>query len=144
MRGLDGRIGIEAMDRPECLKRLRANKLGRVAVVIEGHPVLSPITYAVTDELIVFRIAKGSKLDRALRGGPVSFEIDDADLAAGTGWSVIVTGWARVATTPAQADHFATLGLPAWADDDSDDWIVVHPERISGRRLVPQEDLTGG
>ncbi|HEY6533743.1 MAG TPA: pyridoxamine 5'-phosphate oxidase family protein, partial [Acidimicrobiales bacterium] len=61
MRGSDSRIGIEAMDRQECFKRLRVNKLGRVAVVIEGHPVLSPINYAVTDELIVFRIAKGSK-----------------------------------------------------------------------------------
>jgi hypothetical protein len=48
-----------------------------------------------------------------------------------------------VATTPAQAEHFATLGLPAWAPDD-DDWIVVHPERISGRRLVPTEDSSSG
>jgi hypothetical protein len=144
MRQVGGRVGIEAMDRDECVERLHSRDLGRIAVVVDGHPVISPVTFAVVDELIVFRVGKRTKLAGALRGGPVSFEVDDADLAAGTGWSVVVTGWARVATTPAQAEHFATLGLPAWAPDDDDDWIVVHPERISGRRLVPTEDSSSG
>jgi len=144
MRRVDGRFGIEEMGHNECLTRLAEGGFGRIAVVVDGHPVISPVHYATVDELVVFRIAPGSKLDDVLRGGPVSFEVDDVDLDAGRGWSVVVTGWARVATTPAQAEHFATLGLPRWGPDDTDHWIVVHPERISGRRLAVVEDPTSG
>lgn len=140
MQWQSGRYEVQAMDHEACVERLRSTDIGRVAAVVEDHPVMSPVVYAMADDLIVFRITRGKMLDTALRGGPVAFEVDDIDLEVGAGWSVVVTGWARVATTPAQAEHFATLPLPTWVPDKTDQWIVVHPERFTGRRLVALED----
>jgi nitroimidazol reductase NimA-like FMN-containing flavoprotein (pyridoxamine 5'-phosphate oxidase superfamily) len=109
-------------------------------VVDAGHPVIFPVNYAMDGELIVFRTAEGTKLDTTLKGGPVSFEIDDTDRHTRTGWSVIVTGWARVVTTPARVTELEQLDLQPWSSHQKDNWIEIHPERISGRRIVSVED----
>lgn len=136
MRLIDGRTGIEVIERDECLELLRSDDTGRIAVVDGGHPVIFPVNYAMDGELIVLRTAEGTKLDSTLKGGPVSFEIDDTDRHSRTGWSVIVTGWARVVTTPARATELEQLDLQSWSSHQKDNWIEVHPERISGRRIV--------
>jgi nitroimidazol reductase NimA-like FMN-containing flavoprotein (pyridoxamine 5'-phosphate oxidase superfamily) len=140
MRLIDGRTGIEVVDRDECLQLLRSTDVGRVAVVDAGHPVIFPVNYAVHGETIAFRSAEGTKFDATLKGGPVSFEIDDADRHTRVAWSVIVTGWARVATTPSQIAELEALELRSWSEHHKDNWIVIHPERISGRRIVPVEE----
>lgn len=140
MRMIDGRTGIEVMDRAECLQVLRTDDVGRVAVVEAGHPVIFPVNYAVDGEHIVFRTAEGTKLDATLKGGPVSFEIDDTDRHTRTGWSVIVTGWARVVTNAEDIARLEQLGLQPWSEHRKDNWVAIHPERISGRRIVAVED----
>jgi nitroimidazol reductase NimA-like FMN-containing flavoprotein (pyridoxamine 5'-phosphate oxidase superfamily) len=137
---IDGRTGIEVMDRAECLQVLRTDDVGRVAVVEAGHPVIFPVNYAVDGEHIVFRTAEGTKLDATLKGGPVSFEIDDTDRHTRTGWSVIVTGWARVVTNAEDIARLEQLGLQPWSEHRKDNWVAIHPERISGRRIVAVED----
>jgi|EndMetStandDraft_3_1072993.scaffolds.fasta_scaffold102437_3 nitroimidazol reductase NimA-like FMN-containing flavoprotein (pyridoxamine 5'-phosphate oxidase superfamily) len=140
MRIIDDRTGIDVIERDECLQLLRSTDIGRIAVVDSGHPVILPVNYALDGELIVFRTAEGTKLDAALHGGPVAFEIDDADRHTRTAWSVVVTGWSRLVTTPSQTERFEALGLRPWSSNQKDNWIVVHPERISGRRIVALDD----
>jgi nitroimidazol reductase NimA-like FMN-containing flavoprotein (pyridoxamine 5'-phosphate oxidase superfamily) len=139
MRLIDGRTGIEVIDREDCLELLRTDDTGRIAVVDAGHPVIFPVNYAMAGELIVFRTAEGTKLDATLRGGPVSFEIDRTDRHTRTGWSVIVTGWAHVVTAPARIGELEKLGLQPWSSHQKDNWVEVRPERISGRRIVALE-----
>jgi nitroimidazol reductase NimA-like FMN-containing flavoprotein (pyridoxamine 5'-phosphate oxidase superfamily) len=141
MRVIDARTGIVEIERAECLELLASVDLGRIAVVEAGHPVIFPVTYALDGELIVFRAAEGTRLDTTMHGGPVAFEIDEPIGSSGTGWSVVVTGWARLAATPAQADRFEALGLRSWSPDQKEHWFAVHPERITGRRIVA---LSGG
>jgi nitroimidazol reductase NimA-like FMN-containing flavoprotein (pyridoxamine 5'-phosphate oxidase superfamily) len=140
MRLIDGRTGIEVMDRDECLGLLRATDVGRVAVVDAGHPMIFPVNYAMDGELIAFRTAEGTKFDATVKGGPVSFEIDDTDRHTRAAWSVIVTGWARVVTTPSLLAELEELELHPWSDHPKDNWIAIHPERISGRRIVPLDE----
>ena len=140
MRLIDGRTGIEVIDRDECLGLLRSHDTGRIAVVDAGHPVIFPVNYAMDGELIVFRTAAGTKLDAALKGGPVAFEIDQTDRHTRTGWSVIVTGWARVASSSGRTKELEKLPLQPWSSHQKDNWIEIHPERISGRRIVSVED----
>lgn len=142
MRLIDGRTGIEVIERDECLDLLRSDDTGRVAVVDAGHPVIFPVNYAMDGETIVFRTAEGTKLDATVRGGPVSFEIDDTDRETRTGWSVIVTGWARVVSTPGRAEELEKLPLQPWSNHRKDNWIEIHSERISGRRIVAVADGT--
>ncbi len=138
MRLIDGRTGIEVIEREECLELLRSTDIGRIAVVDAGHPVIFPVNYAMDGDVIVLRTAEGTKLDAALQGGPVAFEIDDADPRSHGAWSVIVTGWARVAVAPAQLERFEQLGLHPWSEHRKDSWVTVHPERVTGRRIVAE------
>ena len=70
---------------------LRANRVGRIAACMDGHPEIFPVTYVVDDESIVFRTAAGTKL-AATRDAEVAFEVDSYDAAEGSAASVIVAG----------------------------------------------------
>ena len=49
-----------------------------------------PVNYAVLDGDIVIRTGSGTKLDAALTGAVVAFEIDSVDPIYHEGWSVMV------------------------------------------------------
>ena len=68
--------GLEIIDRPECEILLRGRTLGRVGVKIADELVILPVFYAVVDGDIVFRTAPGTKLDAAVLGTSVAFEVD--------------------------------------------------------------------
>ena len=140
MRLIDSRTGIEVIDRHECLELLATGEVGRLALVDSGHPVILPVNYTLDGERIVFKTAAGTKLDVSTRGGPVAFEVDDADRGTRRAWSVVVTGWARVVTDPAVIERVEALGLNPWSEHEKTHWVAVHPERISGRRIVPLGD----
>lgn len=138
MRVVDGRTGIELIERAECLELLRAHDVGRVAVVDAGHPVIFPVNYAMDGEHIVFRTAPGTKLDATMRGGPVAFEIDWTDERRRAAWSVVVTGWARVIEAPEERARAEALDLQPWSEHTKDHFVAVLPERVSGRRIEPR------
>ena len=50
---------IEMMDRARCLELLRADEIGRLAVVADGGPLILPVNYRVDGESIVFRTDPG-------------------------------------------------------------------------------------
>jgi len=75
----------------ECLELLKTHHFGRIAVIVDGQPVIFPINYAVDHDAVVFRTNAGAKLSGAVMGR-VAFEIDGTDEVARTGWSVVVQG----------------------------------------------------
>jgi nitroimidazol reductase NimA-like FMN-containing flavoprotein (pyridoxamine 5'-phosphate oxidase superfamily) len=139
MRLIDGRTGIEVIERGECMELLRAGEVARIAVVDAGHPVIFPVNYAMDGEHIVFRTAPGTKLDASVRGAPVCVEIDWTDPASRSAWSVVVTGWARLVETPEERARAEALDLRPWSEHPKDHFVTVFPERVSGRRLTPVE-----
>lgn len=120
------------LSRHECLELLRSHEVGRLAVATPGaSPLVVPVNYLVDGDAIVFRTGTGSKL-RALRGTPVSFQVDELDPIRRTGWSVLVRGWAYE-TTRWEIEH---LPLEAWAPGDKEHWIRIVPDALSGRRVM--------
>ena len=86
--------GMGVLSRDECYDRLRTARVGRLAFVSDGDPVILPVNHGVDGESIVFRTAPGSKLlagDSELR---VAFEVDGYDVDRRSGWSVLVRGTA--------------------------------------------------
>src|SRR6516225_6408037 len=81
----------EELSAGECLELLATHRFGRIAVVVDGRPVVFPINYALEGDSVVFRTAPGTKLSGAALGH-VAFEIDGVNEATQTGWSVIVQG----------------------------------------------------
>jgi Pyridoxamine 5'-phosphate oxidase len=68
-------------------------------------------------------------------GAVVCYETDDIDPVRHTGWSVIVTGMARLVRDPAAVTRYQQL-LQPWADGRMDFIITIEPRVITGLRLA--------
>jgi uncharacterized protein len=136
MQESGGRTGMEILPRPECFRLLSSQAVGRVGFMVGDQPLVLPVNFAVVRDVVVFRTGRGSKLDAAL-GTKVAFEVDEVDVAAGDGWSVVVQGIAEEIT---HADHWFDAALrrdaaPSWVPGGKDHYVRIIPHVISGRRL---------
>jgi nitroimidazol reductase NimA-like FMN-containing flavoprotein (pyridoxamine 5'-phosphate oxidase superfamily) len=126
---------LEPLSRDECGQLLEAVAVGRVGVSVDALPVVLPVNYALLDGDIVIRTAAGTKLDAALRGAVVAFEIDNSDAVYHQGWSVLVQGRASEITDPIDVARVRRLPLRPWAPGTRDHFIRISTERVTGRRL---------
>jgi uncharacterized protein len=124
----------------ECLELLKTHHFGRVAFVekADGPPVIMPLNYLMHAEAVVVRTDPRSKLGGALRNAPVSFEIDGIDQHQRTGWSVIVSGWAREIVDPKELEELQQTLLP-WAPGDRSQYVRIKPELVTGRCISVAE-----
>lgn len=127
---------IEELSQTECLRLLAAHQVGRIAVVVDGQPVILPVNYRTDDGTVVFRTDAGTKL----RGAPmaqVAFEIDEIDESSHEGWSVLVEGVGQdiTDTVDARSEELRVLPVSPWAPGDKAYWIKVVPRALSGRSL---------
>jgi uncharacterized protein len=122
---------LEIIDGAECDILLRGRTLGRVGVKIADDLVILPVFYAVVDGDIVFRTNPGTKLDAAVLGTKVSFEVD----GAAPGWSVLVTGHAREVTDQIEQQHARTRLGHDWPEGERDHVVAIRAEKVTGRRL---------
>ena len=104
--------------------------------MIDGQPMVLPVNYAVSSEIVIFRTGEGSKLE-ASHGARVAFEIDAVDETDGSGWSVVVQG---VAEEIADSGDWLDESLRAKAGPTciagpADHCVRFTPDVISGRRL---------
>jgi nitroimidazol reductase NimA-like FMN-containing flavoprotein (pyridoxamine 5'-phosphate oxidase superfamily) len=132
--GIEVRTRLEPIELDECLSLLRERHLGRLAVVVDGQPLVFPVNYALAGRQIVFRSDPGTKL-YAAAGRRVAFEIDDADALYHDGWSVLVVGVAHEERDEARLREFASLPLSPWASGPKAHWLCITGAAITGRRL---------
>jgi uncharacterized protein len=139
MKLVDPKTGIEALDREECLRLLRTEEVGRLAVVLGGDPAVFPVNYVVDEDGgVVFRTDAGTKLDGVTRSGSVVFEVDHLDRASRSGWSVILSGRAHEITTfdnPAALERASRLALFPWFPHDKPHLICISATSVTGRRV---------
>ena len=129
-------FGLQMLDRSECVELLAAHSFGRVAVWTGEHPAVFPVLYGLLDGDIVIRTAPGEKLEAAVLHHEVAFEIDAAQPATHTGWSVNVVGPAEEIVDVATRERARALALESWAGDYRDDFIRIRARRVTGRRLA--------
>lgn len=129
------RVGIEILSFDQCRDLLAAGIVGRIAMVVNGEPVILPVNYRYVRGSIVFRTALGEKSDAAMMDQPVAFEIDGWNAAQEKGWSVLVKGTAHeVDADDAAAAEASTL--QPWARAvERDIWVRIVPNEITGRRI---------
>lgn len=135
---VDRRTGIEVIEERECLRLLRGEVLGRLAVLDGGSPLILPINYAMDDRFVVFRTAPGTKLDA--RNRSASFEIDGHEDDQRVGWSVVIRGRLEEVTVHQAGlfDRLADLPQP-WALGDKPHVMRLVPSSIRGRRVTGHE-----
>src|ERR1700746_2237413 len=90
----------QELTKSECFGLLAREHLGRVAASDDLGPVVFPVNFVLDRNMVVLRTDEGTKLDAAIKGSRVAFEIDGADPATRTGWSVLVRGEAVEVTGP--------------------------------------------
>src|SRR5204862_7126252 len=123
--------------RDECLQLLGAHRVGRIAFVAEGQPLVFPVNYALDGETIVFRSDKGSKLTHAPLT-KVAFDIDDIDEGNGEGWDVVVQGHADDITDALdeRSEVLRNLPIDPFPPGLKWNWVRIVPSTITGRRIV--------
>lgn len=130
------RNGLEVLGPTACLDLLASTPVGRVAFARQGAPMVVPVTHVVSHGGVAFRSAPGSKLDHAIMGRPVAFEVDGFDVDRRTGWSVLLTGIAELVDDEEVEAELDALGLVPWAEHVAHGpWVLVRAEEISGRRI---------
>jgi nitroimidazol reductase NimA-like FMN-containing flavoprotein (pyridoxamine 5'-phosphate oxidase superfamily) len=127
---------LEEISEPECLEILAQHSIGRIAVVVDAQPQIYPVSYAMNGRVIAFRTGAGTKLSHA-PGSKVCFEIDEYDLTAGAGWSVMVQGVAVDATDAFdEVSWAARAATPSPLAPGSKPFrIAIEPSEITGRRF---------
>ena len=80
---------IIELDRPECLRLLAEEGIGRIAVNVLDwpQPVIRPVNYVFDQpsQSVLIRSGLGSKLYALIRSAKAAFEIDDVDPAGSAG-----------------------------------------------------------
>lgn len=133
---------LEHLDESECLRLISAGGIGRIAYSgLSGVTVL-PVNYQLHQGSIVFRTAQDGPLDEDLRTGIanaeylVAFEIDDFDLAAREGWSILIQGSAHHVDSESERASVLEAGVEPWpGGGEREHFLRVIPSRISGRRI---------
>src|ERR1700719_2373113 len=82
---------LEDLSEAECRALLSEHHLARLAVVVDGQPIILPVNYVFDGNRLAIRSDPGSKLT-ASDLGRVALEIDGIDEEARRGWSVLVQG----------------------------------------------------
>jgi len=132
--------GWQELTKSECFELLAREQLGRVAVVDDRGPMIFPVNFVLDRHMVVLRTDEGTKLNAAIKGSRVAFEIDGADPVTRTGWSVLVRGEAVEVTDPAELARLRKLPLHPWAPGAKAHYARILPATLTGRRIsVPQQ-----
>jgi hypothetical protein len=122
------------------LSLVRAQSVGRVAIVIEDVPAVFPVNYCLVETggltWVAVRTRPGSVIERAPMF--VAFEVDNIDARHHEGWSVLVRGTLHH-VDPDVADFRDRFDPHPWLVDERDAWLIIEPFAISGRRLHATE-----
>ena len=125
---------LETLDALECRALLANHTVGRVAFTERALPAIRPVNYTLQGMHIVLR-TRADGLAARLDGQVVAFEIDEVDLETQSGWSVVVTGTARVVRDFSELLRLDATASPTWVGGDHDTAVWITPGQISGRRI---------
>jgi uncharacterized protein len=126
---------LEELSQGECLLRLEANGVGRVAGVLDSRPYICPVNYVVHEGAIIFRTRIGSHLHKATLDSYAAFEIDSADFMYHEGWTVLVQGRSSHVVDPADVITLARVCAAPWVDDARDSFVRIRLDQVRGERI---------
>jgi nitroimidazol reductase NimA-like FMN-containing flavoprotein (pyridoxamine 5'-phosphate oxidase superfamily) len=126
------------LTRRESWQLLAGASLGRIVFTRHALPAVRPVNHLVDGEKVIIRSHLGSEIVAhagTVDGVVVCYEADELDPVRHTGWSVIVTGLARLVTEPAEVSRYREL-LEPWVDTEMDYVISIEAVEVTGLRLI--------
>ncbi|NYG05655.1 nitroimidazol reductase NimA-like FMN-containing flavoprotein (pyridoxamine 5'-phosphate oxidase superfamily) [Phycicoccus badiiscoriae] len=133
--------GLRVLTFDQCLRRLAECPVGRIAFVLDGEIAVLPVNHTVLGLNVYFRTLGDSKIEAAVNGDRVSFEVDAYNPRAKDGWSVLVHGTAEVVSDREDLRRLEPITREPWVPADSSrmTWIRVRSTAITGRALWGDE-----
>lgn len=126
----------------QCWVLLDTEVVGRIALIVDGHPEIFPVNFALERRSIVFRTSGGTKLWAAMTSKPIAFEIDGYDAHEQEAWSVVARGEAELIESQEEKDAVDARLLEPWQPGDKDHYVRLPPKALTGRRFkVKRPDL---
>jgi nitroimidazol reductase NimA-like FMN-containing flavoprotein (pyridoxamine 5'-phosphate oxidase superfamily) len=124
------------LTRSECRDLLERGVVGRVAMATPVGPRIVPVNYTVHGDAIVFRTAPYSELSTYGWDTDLAFEVDELDLSAHQGWSVVAIGRAHIVDDPDEVQRIRREGdLQPWAPGSRNLYVKLGWRQLSGVRL---------
>jgi nitroimidazol reductase NimA-like FMN-containing flavoprotein (pyridoxamine 5'-phosphate oxidase superfamily) len=128
--------GLRELSREESLRLLASVPLGRVVFTDRALPAIRPVNHLVDGGRVIVRSHTGAAILRAAeRGVVVAYEADAIDPEFRLGWSVVVTGVARLVKEPARAAEYERRLRP-WVDVPMDQVIEISADIVTGFALT--------
>ncbi|MFE3543869.1 pyridoxamine 5'-phosphate oxidase family protein [Nocardia sp. NPDC059177] len=132
--GNDG-PGVTELAVNECWALLRSVDVGRLAVIVDDHPDIFPLNYAVDHGTLVFRSAQGTKVSAALSDAPVALEVDGYIARSHEAWSVVIKGRAEGIREIGELMDTVDLPLFPWQAGPKNLFLRLVPSAVTGRRF---------
>lgn len=129
---------MRALGRDRCLELLASVPVGRVVFSMRALPAIRPVNHLVDGNTVVIRSNLGGALaSAATQSGAVvvAYEADTFDLAGHTGWTVVVTGAARLILDEARQARYEQLLRP-WVDEPMNCVIGIDCDMVTGYELT--------
>ena len=126
--------------RREALLRLGSVPFGRVVFTHRALPAIRPVNHITDNGRIVFRTHESAAVLGTAGAGPgtvLAYQADDIDPVSRAGWSVVVTGLARIVDDPREAARYRAAIRP-WPGRETEYVIAIDPEIVAGFELRPQ------
>ncbi len=128
------------LGRAEALGVLGGAGFGRVVFTRGALPAIRPVNHALIDGKLVIRTHEGAALTGAAGAGVVvAYEADVIDPDTHLGWSVVVTGFARLVRDPDTLARCKAL-LSPWVSERMDHAVAISLQEVSGFRLTGASD----
>lgn len=121
-------LGLDA-----CWRLLREADVGRLALVVEGHPEIFPVTFAVDAGTVLFRTGAGTKLSALALSPVVAFEVDGYDVTTQVAWSVVVKGRAEVVRGVSALLQTTEVPVLPWHASVKNQFVRLAADEVSGR-----------
>jgi nitroimidazol reductase NimA-like FMN-containing flavoprotein (pyridoxamine 5'-phosphate oxidase superfamily) len=136
------RTWLEDLAPSECADLLEASWLGRLGVIVDGHPEIFPVNHVFdrATATIIFPTNARTKLHSALHEALVAFEVDGVYADEIAGWSVLVVGAAVEETDPDAIARAMALRRAAWGVSATTHWLRIDPVKVTGRRISLVEE----
>lgn len=128
---------LTELSRAESMRLLASVPIGRVVFTQHALPAVRPVNHLVEGDDVVIRTHPGAAIVSAAdpaAGVIVAYEADEISVAARTGWSVIVTGVARLVDDAGDTSRYDAV-LQPWAAGDMTQIIRISTDIVSGYRL---------
>lgn len=127
---IDGKLSFD-----DCWELLASAVIGRLALVVDGHPEIFPVNFVVERRSVVFRTGAGRKLWQSAKETAAAFEIDGYDRRTGHAWSVITKGTTALIESQDERMAADALGLEPWEPGTKAHYVRLEPSVLTGRRF---------